>query len=253
MYLGSTKWLLLTACFFAVCLSVKAQQQIPNGNFEQWENSGAQLEPVGWNGLISADLCTFCSFAASQRIFRDKNSMSKTGSCVRIESTSSVGVTVNGTITTGRIIAGSVIPSNGYNQTVRKDPSFNLPFTDKPDSIVFWARYSIADGSDSALVSFLIHDDFEQTDPPRKDTKLQALGTARMVFQTNQKWKRISVPFRYAANASKRSMFMLATFSASFIAGKGNSNSVLWIDDVELIYNSPSEALVTRSQTKTNR
>ncbi|MGB0915986.1 MAG: PCMD domain-containing protein [Flavobacteriales bacterium] len=230
---------------FAFCvasgLHASAQQQLVNGSFDQWENSGKWLEPVGWNGLMSADLCTFCSFGASQRVFRDAGKNRASGSSIRIESTSTVGVIVNGTVTTGRVTAPSIVPSVGYNKTVLADKNFQLQFNQRPDSLVFWAKYSISDKSDSALVSFLLHDEFEQTDPPSEKTASLSAGIARMIFQTNSQWQRISVPFIYSANGESPK-YLLATFSSSFIAGKGNSKSKLWIDDVELIYNQSEQA-----------
>ena len=241
---------LLCVVFLASLSWVQAQQQIPNGNFEHWENSGKQIEPVGWNSLMSADLCTFCSIGASQRIFIEKHGFNGFGSSLRIESTSALGVVVNGTITTGRVTAPSLIPSGGYNRTVLSDPEFQLPFDDKPDSLVFWAKYSITDKSDSAIVSFLLHDKFEQTDPPRSEGNLQPSGKAQLVFQTGSKWQRISVPFKYLNRTEQNPAYLLATFSSSFEPGKGNSDAKLWIDEVELIYNRTYQALNSNAGSK---
>ena len=249
----TSNWLTrFSLCITVVVLSfsAQAQQQLVNGSFELWENAGKLSEPVGWNGLMSAELCTFCSFAASQRIFREKYGRNGIGSCIRIESASALGVIVNGTVTTGRVTAPSVIPSNGYNRTVLSDSEFQLPFNDRPDSLVFWAKYSITDNSDFALVSFLLHDNFEQTDPPRNQKHLQPSGIAQKVFQTDNRWQRISIPFAYVKGDKKEAMYLLATFSSSYKAGKGNSNSKLWVDDVELIYNRSDQAFISEPLPK---
>jgi hypothetical protein len=238
----SSRFLVLLALSVATSAAF-AQQQLPNGSFEAWEQAGAQMEPKGWNSLMSADLCMLCSFGASQRVFRDRQTASGKGTSIRIESTSALGVIVNGSVTTGRVTAPSANPSNGYNRTVKSDPEFSLRFTSRPDSLVFWARYSIIDKSDSALVSFLIHDDVEMTDPPRSGASNRPLAVAQKAFQTDGKWQRVSIPFRYIARSDQRPMYLLATFSSSFRAGKGNPRSILWVDDVELIYNDPNQII----------
>jgi hypothetical protein len=243
---------LLLLSFITLCFLAQGQQQIVNGSFENWENSGKQIEPVGWNSLMSADLCTFCSIGASQRIFIEKHGFNGLGSSLRIESTSALGVVVNGNITTGRVTAPSLIPSGGYNRTVLSDPEFQLPFDDKPDSLVFWAKYSITDESDSAIVSFLLHDNFEQTDPPRSKGNLQPSGKAQLVFQTGFKWQRISIPFKYLNRTENNPAYLLATFSSSFESGKGNSDAKLWIDEVELIYNRTYQALNSNIGSKSD-
>lgn len=197
---------------------------------------------------MSADLCMLCSFGASQRVFRDNRTFSGNGNCIRIESIGAFGgIIVNGTITTGQVTAPSAIPSHGYSKTVKSDKEFNLKFTGRPDSLVFWAKYSITDKSDSALVSFLLHGDVEMTDPPRSGDANRPIALAKMAFQTDGKWQRVSLPFRYLRSNQKQIKYLLATFSSSFLAGKGNDRSTLWIDDVELIYNSPKQDFGTQT------
>lgn len=238
---------------FCVSLSIaNAQQQVPNAGFEYWEFAGEQTEPKGWNSLMSADLCMFCSFGASQRVFRDKRTASGSGSCIRIESTSALGgIIVNGSVTTGQVTAPSAIPSQGYNRTVKANPEYNLKFSHTPDSLIFWAKYSITDRSDSALVSFLLHDDVEMTDPPRSGVSNKPIAVAQKAFQTEGKWQRVSIPFRYQSHNSKQVKYLLATFSSSFRAGKGNARSILWIDDVELVYNDSNQIFGNQTASTT--
>ncbi|MFT4526280.1 MAG: hypothetical protein ACI85F_002452 [Bacteroidia bacterium] len=224
-----------------------AQQQVPNGSFEHWENSGKHMEPQGWNSLMSADMCTFCSMGASQRVFKERRGIPGKGGCIRIESSSVLGgIIVNGSVTTGRVTAPSLRPTDGYNRTVKADDEFNLRFTDRPDSLVFWAKYSITDNSDSALASFLLHGDSDMSDPSKFTKTAKPIGIAQMTFQTNSEWKRISIPFYYNDKFNRQSTYLLATFSSSFEAGNGNSTATLWIDDVELVYDRLSQASKTQ-------
>ncbi len=185
---------------------------------------------------MSGDLCMLCSVGASQRVFKDSNEKVSGENSLRIESkTVFGGLIFNGTITTGRVVAPGTAPSDGYSQTRQHESGFNLPFTYRPDSLVFWAKYNITDSSDSALVSFLLHGAIDFQDPVKEEKKLVA--SCKYTFQTNGNWQRISLPFTYFSNATNPE-YLLATFGSSFLAGKGNGNAKLWIDGLEMIYNS---------------
>jgi len=228
---------ILSVLAVGAMISATAQQQPNNSGFENWDGNG---EPTNWNNMTTGDLCTLCGFAASQRVFED-NTEYRTGSAsARIESTSAAGNTINGTITTGQIVAPNTTPSNGYAFTKRSDSDFNHPFTDMPDSLVFYAKYNITDNSDSASVSVVLHDDNDYREPGGNAN--QVIAEAKKVFQTGgtTNWVRISVPFDYDAGTSTSSIaYALMTFTASYTPGTGSSNAKLWVDDFEFIYNSP--------------
>ena len=231
---------LATACCLTGTVTM-AQEQLRNGNFESWENSKTtKEEPTYWNGLMSADLCMFCSFGASQRVFRDSNEKIEGKYSIRIESKSILGgLIVNGTVTNGRVVAPSASPSIGFSQSVLSNEDFNHPFESRPDSVVFWAKYSITNATDSALVSLFLHGDEALKDPDHDRESKKLIAKCRQSFQTNGKWQRFSFHFQYTGN-SARTQYILATFSSSFKAGKGNGDAVLWIDDVRFIYNNES-------------
>lgn len=223
-------------------MTVSAQQQPNNPGFENWDNVGNDTEePVSFNSMMTGDLCTFCQAGASQRVFRDGSDYHGGSYSVRIESTSAVGITVNGTLTTGRVIAPSTTASEGYTQTLRNNADFNHAFTDEPDSLVFWAKYNLTDNSDSASVAAILHDDFDMRDPGGDNAHV--IATARKVFQTAGVWERISVPFQNTGTSSSPVAYLLMTFTSSFTPGQGNSNATLWVDDAEFIYNSPVTAV----------
>ena len=236
--------------FLCSTICVQAQQQVSNGSFENWEHVNSEnAEPTNWNGIMSGDLCGFCSFGASQRIFRDTREVKDGSSSIRIESKSIVGgLIVNGTVTTGRVVAPGVSPSNGYNQSGITDDRFHQPFSGYPDSLVFWAKYSINDPSDSALVSFFFHGQEQLKDPDHWNESTRLVASCHEKFQTQRKWKRFSFPIRYS-NSESNIQFLLATFSSSHEAGKGNGNAKLWVDDVQFIYNlgAQTTSFVTRS------
>ena len=216
-------------------LTASAQQQPNNGGFENWDSNG---EPTNWNNMTTGNLCFLCGFGSSQRVFED-NTIFRTGSAsARIESTNAAGTLVNGTMTTGQINAPSTTPSEGYSLTKRNDANFNHPFTDMPDSLVFYAQYNVTDATDSASVAVILHDDNDHRDPGGMAS--QVIATARKRFQTGGtgSWVRISVPFEYSGASANPIAYALMTFTSSYTPGAGNSTAKLWVDDFEFIYNS---------------
>ena len=186
---------------------------------------------------MTGDLCRFCSMVASQRAFPDTEEYVDGKQSVRIESRSILGgIIFNGSLTTGRIVVPGASASAGFNQTRKREKGFNQRLTVTPDSLVFWAKYNITDRSDSALVAFFVHGDTELKVPIPDYQKSSVVASIRKTFQTNGKWQRISVPFAMK-NTQVNPEYILATFSSSFAAGKGNGDAKLWVDKVELVYN----------------
>lgn len=218
---------------------ILAQQQPDNAGFENWDATGTNNEePTDWNGMMTGNLCTFCQFGASQRVFRDDSEVHGGTYSARIESTEAAGVTVNGTITTGRVTAPSTNPSEGYNVTLTANGNFNHPFTDMPDSLVFWAKYNITDASDSARVSFVLHDNYGLQDPQNAASTAHVVASARTNFQTGGVWQRMALAFDYSGPSVDPIAYLLATFTASYEAGQGSSSATLWVDDLSFVYNT---------------
>lgn len=236
-----TIYLTLLSLFAAGSLTTaSAQQQPDNGGFENWDNDS---EPTFWNNMTTGTLCGLCGLGSSLRVFEDNSEVRTGNASARIESTlfdPGIGPTahINGTISTGEINAPSTTPSDGFSLTKRSDARFNHPFTDEPDSLVFWAKYNITDNSDSAAISAIIHEDVDHRDPG--GIASEVIATANATFQTNgtSEWVRISVPFVPGASTNPAA-YILITFTSSYEPGAGNENATLWVDDFEFIYNSP--------------
>ncbi|MCF8463772.1 MAG: PCMD domain-containing protein [Flavobacteriales bacterium] len=226
---------ILTILTAGAMLSASAQQQPNNGGFENWD---ANNEPTNWNNMTTGNLCFLCGFGSSQRVFQDATEFHGGTKSARIESTNAAGTLVNGTMTTGQINAPSTTPSEGFSQTKRSDANFNHPFTEMPDSLVFYAKYTVTDATDSASVSVILHDDNDHRDPGGVAT--QVIATAKKRFQTGgtAEWVRISVPFDYYSGTSQNGIaYALMTFTSSYTPGAGNQTAKLWVDDFEFIYN----------------
>lgn len=234
---------ILLAGIFAISslTTLWSQQQPNNAGFENWDAVGSSNEePTNWSGMMTGNLCGFCGLGASQRVFRDASQVHSGAYSARIQSTSYLGNIVNGAITTGQVNAPSTTPSDGYNQTVQSNGSFNHAFTSKPDSVVIWAKYNTTTNVDSARISITLHSAYDVRDPQNAASAPYVVARAVRNFQTNgtATWKRISIPFSYAYPATNVA-YMLASVTSSKTAGAGSSSATLWIDDMSFIYNPP--------------
>lgn len=232
-----------------------AQQQIGNGNMETWDNLSAPTEePANWNSFKTAG-GSFSSFGSVQ-IDQSTNIRSgATGSyCAKIWSVSVLGVIANGNMTLGKINMGSTTPSSSsnYNSSIIADANFSESLTDMPDSIVFWVKYTAANATDSARVSFILHDSYEERDPIDVASASHTVGTAMLNYErTNGTWVRKSIAFDYTGPASANT-YILGTFTTNKTPGGGTSMDEVLIDDVELIYNPANLVELTDSKVFTS-
>ncbi len=222
--------------------TLSAQQQIGNSNMEAWDNVGAQTEePTNWNSFKTAE-GSLSSFG-SQQLQRSTSIRSgATGSyCARIWSKSTLGVVANGNMTLGIISMGSSTPSStsNYNYSKTTDGNFSEALTLSPDSLVFWAKFTVSGSNDSARVHAILHDSYELRDPLDANSTPHVVARAERNYRTGGNWVRMSVPFIYNGPASIPA-FILITFTTNKTPGGGTANDEVLIDDVELKYNTSS-------------
>lgn len=228
--------------------------QLPNRGFENWDGTSDNSEPTNWNGFPSAvcDLtgiaslgCNTATATRHQKSNDTRPGSSGSYSC-KIYSTkiSILGNTViaNGTMTTGQIRIGNSTASSteNYNITRTGDSQFRQSINAKPDSIVFWAKFVCPSTTQKARVSAIIHDSYSYRDPDGSDANSPSHVVAKAVHnftRGNQTWIRYSIPFNYNYPASTPT-YILLTFTTNMIAGEGSDADVLFIDDVEFIYNT---------------
>lgn len=238
------KKIVLTLSIIGLTQAFVAQQQVGNSGFETWETVASGEEPVNWNSFLSAG--GSFSFAAGDQLnsSTDVRPGSSGTKSARLFSNDvgGFGVIANGNLTVGKINMGSATPtnSNNYNSSIITDADFSEALTDSPDSLVFWAKFTPANGSgnDSARVRAAIHDSYAFRDPTDATSATHLVASAtRNYANTNGQWVRISVPFVYSGPASTPE-FLLITFTTNKTQGGGSDNDQVWIDDMELIYNS---------------
>ena len=88
--------------------------QIYGADFENWHKAGTSDEPNGWHGIKSGT--GLASFAGASAFISDDVPAESTGSkSVKLQSGVTLGISANGTITTGRMAVGSMKPENSDN------------------------------------------------------------------------------------------------------------------------------------------
>ena len=153
-------------------------------------------------------------------------------------------------MTTGRLNAGStqmlLIKANhseldmSKTETDRNGDPFYQTLEARPDSIVFWVKFSTGKAGTCANMSAYITDGTYYQVPEDK-TYNNIVGKAENPnIAACSEWTRISVPFTYADNGLEPKAIMV-TFSTCATPGGGKGDEVLLVDDVELIYKSATE------------
>ena len=231
---------LLTFSLLVFAFNGLTQTQIGNSGMETWTNLGATTEePTNWNSFLSGQggLVGF----ASQQVQR--SAIVRAGATgtysARVWAKSVLGIVANGNMTIGRINMGSSTPTNAnnYNISLQADANYSEAITDRPDSIVFWVRYTQAGGGvQNARMHAVLHDAYDLRDPIDANSIPHVVATAALNYPaTAGAWVRKSVPFVYSGAASTVS-YILLTFTTNQTPGGGAANDEVLIDDVELIY-----------------
>ena len=239
------------------------QPNIQNGGFEDWgvdkdAPASQAVEPRYWHSFTSAS-GTWASLAG-EHCFKSTDAHSGNYS-VKLQATSVWGQIANGTVTTGRLNAGSIKADDPANhseldmsktETDRNGDPFYQTLEARPDSVVFWVKFSTGKAGTCANMSAFITDGTYFQAPPDK-TYNNIVGKAENKNITAcSEWTRISVPFTYADNGLEPKAIML-TFSTCATPGGGKGDEVLLVDDVELIYGiSYTDKLVVKVNTGEN-
>ena len=222
--------------------------QFDNRGFEQWTTREAESvsEPVHWHSGGTAT-GTWSSMMPNSVEQSNQTRPGSSGSkCVRLYPSSIIGVTANGTITNGRINAGSMSPSgsSNYNYTQRSQSVYNTPITQLPDSLTVWVCFRSQSTSHKAQVKAVVHGDADYqliangTESPSN----MHVATAEQRFTRTSanggayNWTRLSIPFvNNGPCTDVRYILFMATTNES--PGTGSTNDDLFLDDVLLVYN----------------
>lgn len=223
--------------------------QLPNPGFEIWDGSGTDDEPTYWNGFPSADcdLVIGCSSATATRHSKSTDIRPGTSGSYSLKLFATeiniLGNTIiaNGNITTGQIRIGSTSASSSqnYNISLTSNSAFSQPLNAKPDSIRFWAKFVCPSSTQQARINAIIHDNYNYRDTDLSDPNAPAHIVAKATYnftRGSQNWVNYTIPFDYAYPAST-AHYILITFTTNKVPGEGSSSDVLFVDDIEFIYN----------------
>ena len=213
--------------------------QIKNSGFENFKSNG---EPFAWHGFKSAT-GTWASLAPGSL---QSSSDCHSGSHSALMTSGSVfGKVGNGTMTTGRLNAGSTTPEDVANHSAMDisntatdangDPYYTI-MHGRPDAINFWVKFDPKTSSDKATMSAIITDGTAYQDP-ENTTYTNKLATAKNSTIPECGWSEFTVPFNYI-NENVDGKALLVTFSTNATPGGGNKGDVLYVDDIALVYNA---------------
>ncbi|MGM9870073.1 MAG: calycin-like domain-containing protein [Sodaliphilus sp.] len=229
--------------------------QMPNSDFETW--STANNAPKNWHGFESVTGSWSGTAKSDKKLGSSSNvrpgSTGKTSAVVTC--TKVLTVIANGTMTNGRLAAGSMSATNTANHSetnlsstdvdANGDP-FATPMYAKPDSVKFWMRFTQAQAkSDYPYAAFnaVITDGTYYQDPEDKTyTNKVAVAAPNQADMTVGDWRLVACPFDYASYAANgaEAKAILLTVSTNATPGKGSyANGVadsVYVDDLELVY-----------------
>ena len=230
--------------------------QIPNSDFEAFhkEPMGGNTaeEPNHWHSFMS---CTgdYASTVSSvihtfQEMTELRPNTAGTKS-VKVVSGKVMGIAVaNGTITTGRLKAGSMTPASsdncafldlGNTDTDTNGDPFYTVMRAMPDSLAVWVKFKQGTPSAKypyASVNAVITDGSYYQDPQGGENFVAQAQNAK-IESKGFAWQRISCPFVYKDNGlTPRAI--LATVTTNPEPSQASGEDVLYVDDLELIYNS---------------
>ena len=252
--------------------------QIANSGFENFhtatyvdgETSYSSDEPNAWHSFNSGVATGSAAFLTKYALQNGSTSVSED---VRPGSTGTKSVLLksgmvlgfqpaNGTMTTGRMQAGSLEATDPANCAFldfeneeldgNGDPFYTV-IEGQPDSLAVWVKYQQGQEQEEykyASVSAILTNGGYYQDPgdsiatnvvaKASDTKIESNGFA---------WQRVVIPFDYATYASNNAAAraLLVTISTNAQPGVGSSDEEnpdqLYVDDIELIYNNNLTAL----------
>ena len=249
--------------------------QLPNSGFEDYRTeqtmkadlTGANPpsiinveEPLHWHSFASAS----GDYKDAANAFSDPHTYSSdvvrsgaTGKkSLLLTSSLVLGFTIaNGTVTSGRMQAGSMTPNDVQNcaylsldstATDSHGDLFSNHIEGCPDSLIVWVKFKQKEAVAEhpyATVSAALTDGTYYQDPQDK-TYNNVVGTAKdnKIGSNDFQWQEVKIPFTYNDNDLSPKA-MLVTISTNADAGQGSAADSLYVDDISLKYGIEKPAL----------
>lgn len=254
--------------------------QLPNAGFENFHeasySSAKSQEPNGWHSFMSStgDLASMVSEPVHTYESAEvrENAAEDNKKCVKIVSTpvkfmGMVMASANGTITTGRLQAGSADATSNKNCSfldfsstdvdANGDP-FYAVLNNKPDAMKVWVKFKAGDGNKNpkATISALLTNGKMAQDPEDEQYAANIIARAQnSSIESKDEWQEITIPFTYD-NAEEMPKAALVTMSTCAVPSGGSKSEtnpdVLYVDDVEMIYNADVKKVTMDGKDITN-
>lgn len=255
--------------------------QLPNSGFEDYRTETiskldasynqiqvAVEEPLHWHSFASAS----GDYKDAANAFSDPHTYSSdvvrsgaTGKKSLLLTSSLVFGTIvaNGTVTTGRMQAGSMEASDTQNcaylsldstATDSHGDLFSNHIEGCPDSLIVWVKFKQKEAVAEhpyATVSAALTDGTYYQDPQDK-TYNNVVGTAKdnKIGSNDFQWQEVKIPFTYNDNDLSPKA-MLVTISTNADPGQGSAADSLYVDDISLIYNVDKPAVTVNGHDVT--
>lgn len=254
--------------------------QLPNSGFEDFHTATLVSpedpnttcsgdEPNAWHSFQSATgTQPWVWLAGGGSSYLYKSTEVRPGSTGKLSalltSHNMVFVIANGTMTTGRLSAGSMTATDPSNHSQldmsstdkdgNGDPFYTL-MDGTPDSIAVWVKFkqeTPVDDHRYASISAAITDGTYYQDPQvAGKTYNNVVATAKnaKIESKGFVWQRVTAPFVYTDN-NVNGKAILITISTNADPGKGSTDS-LYVDDISLIYNVDKPAVTVNGHAIT--
>lgn len=248
------KKILVTFLCVVAAISTHAQFQLANGDFENWETveytaTKVCEEPVSWSSFYDATggMKSFGTGTTPQ-IYKDEDVRPESAGQYSCRITSREvfsGIVAQGNLTSGCVNMGSASAtdaSGNYNYINEAREDQAMRFSGRPDAVRFWVRFSgVKTGNCSVLLT---------TKGYYQDPVYQGRNTATLVGQalsgtsivSNDEWTQYTVPFEWLSD--EQPYYALVNISTCSEPGAGAAADYLYIDDMEMIYNSEATAII---------
>lgn len=222
--------------------TVDDRYQLPNSDLEAWSNTTTG-EPDRWHGFKTATGTWAWAAPATLAQSEDVHSGSAGQYSAVVTSKSVFGTVANGTMTSGRLNAGSTSATDSTNNYAASAQSYGddyfIPLQAKPDQFKVWLKFQPGATNSRAKVSVKTFDGTYYQEPYPQGTTYTNLSGGIVGGQIAVcDWTQFTFPMNYenyaGNNAETNGIFV--TFSTNVNPGQGSNNDKLFIDEMELVY-----------------
>ena len=254
--------------------------QLPNSGFENFHTATLVSpedpnttcngdEPNAWHSFQSATgTQPWVWLAGGGSSYLYKSTEVRPGSTGKqsalLTSHNMIFVIANGTMTTGRLSAGSMTATDPSNHSQldmsstdkdgNGDPFYTL-MDGTPDSIAVWVKFKqetpVADHPYASISAAITDGTYYQDPQEAGKTYNNVVATAKnaKIESKGFVWQRVTAPFVYTNN-NVNGKAILITISTNADPGQGSTDS-LYVDDISLIYNVDKPAITVNGQAVT--